>query len=89
AYALYELGETGYDLAYSQEQQARQLAYAAPQIQAALAKLDAQRTLRDLESGNVTAESYQELSESINALEEEIRPMKDAVVDLMNFLAIE
>jgi hypothetical protein len=84
-YSMYELAEAGYDLAYQQENAARSLAYAAPQIQAALAQLDAQRTMRDIESGANTQDSYTALLQSISELEQAIRPMKDMLANLSNF----
>lgn len=84
-YAMYELAEAGYDLAYQQENAARGLAYAAPQIQAALAQLDAQRMMRDIESGANTQDSYTALLQSISELEQAIRPMKDMIANVANF----
>lgn len=79
--------ETGMKWAKEQEAYARKIGEVNPVIANQNAELDMNRMLRDIQSGNNMADSNQKLYDQQNALEEEFRPVKDAIVEIKNFVA--
>lgn len=79
--------EAGMKWAKEQEEYARRIGEVNPIIASQNAELDMNRILRDIQSGNNMAESNQKLYDELNALEEAVRPIKDAVTEIKNFVA--
>lgn len=84
AAALYELAKAGKEVAYAQEQYSRHLAEVNAVIGGQQAKLDFNRIIRDIESGDKLAGSNKELLNSIDRFEKVIRPIEDIANMLKN-----
>ncbi|OWK45777.1 hypothetical protein FRUB_02108 [Fimbriiglobus ruber] len=85
--ALYEVAKAGVELAYQEEQHARQLAQHSPGQTAAIAQLDARRVQRTIQSGEATAPGTEQLTQAIDHYEESMRPFEDAATSIKQFLS--
>ncbi|MBN9522619.1 hypothetical protein J0H58_29540 [bacterium] len=82
--ALVELAKAGKDPAYQQESRARELAEVSGAQAAQVAQLDAGRIQRDVESGQNTAGTSGQLTDSIDRFEDSVRPLTDAIDNVSN-----
>lgn len=85
--AMAQAAEKVKDFAKAQEDVARRLAQFSPSQAATIAGLDANRALRDLNTGEETSGTSQKLADSINSFEETIQPLIVVITDLKNIIA--
>jgi hypothetical protein len=85
--ALQEVYEQGHQLAREQEQHARQLAESSAKQAAIIAELDVNRTFRQMETGDRTAESTAGLTKAIDRWEQAVQPFEELVTVTKNAVA--
>ncbi len=83
-FALVELGKASINLAHQQEEQSRRLAEYSPGQAQNVAELDMGRVQRNMELGEDTAGSSQELMQSLDRLEKALLPLETAVTNATN-----
>lgn len=84
AIALAEAAKQAYAFARAQEQEVRKLAEFGPTQARAIAQLDANRILRDVQTARETGQSSQVLTDAIDRLETTLRPIEVLLTNLAN-----
>lgn len=82
--AVVEAGKATYAYARSQEQEIRRLASVGGQQAAAVATLDARRTMRDVKTAAETGDSSQGLVSAIDRFEQVMQPIEALVTNIAN-----
>lgn len=87
AQAVMEFSKATYQFARAQEAEVRRLSEVGGQQAAGVAILDAQRLLRDVKTAEETGTSSNELTQSISAFEEALRPIESLITNISNSVA--
>lgn len=82
--AAIKFGEAVYDFAKSRENEMRKLANVGAEQSAALAQLDADRTMRDIKTAEETGASGSDLAESMSNFEDALQPIESLLTNLQN-----
>ena len=86
AVAAFEAGKQAYALARAQENEVRRLSEFGAQQAIGTAQLDANRTLRDVQTAQETGDSSRGLTKSLDAFEEKLRPIESLLTNISNTL---